>query len=196
VLLTALAHHDGATYVHSLRVGPIAWWLASLQGWIGPAREHVFLAGLLHDVGKIYLPRSVLQRHVHASAQSAMLQTHAMYGARLLRQYPDVASLAPIIGAQHERPDGRGTPHGLNASAIPTASSMIAVADALDQLNHPPGGEPPAPVDVIYDTLISGAGSRWDARIATSAADAMARQAPAALGPTPREEACDYVLVV
>jgi HD-GYP domain-containing protein (c-di-GMP phosphodiesterase class II) len=184
LLLTALANHDGPTYVHSLRVAQLSWWLTHAQDDPLPACQWAFMAGLLHDVGKIHIPRSLLQKVGSLTGtDSDILHTHATHGAQLVRQHVDVAAFAPIIAAQYERPDGWGTPKGLQAPQIPTTTYVIAVAEALDTLVNPPCGTLPASVDAICDTLLAGAGCRWDTGVAKIAAQLISRQAATALDP-------------
>ena len=182
LLLTALANHDGLTYVHSMRVAQVAWWLTHAQGQPPRVCWWACLAGLLHDIGKIYIPRPLLQKGSSlVKSDLDIIQTHAAHGAQLVKQYVDVAALAPIIAAQYERPDGGGTPNGLQVPEIPTTTYVIAVAEALDTLANPPGGTLPASIDAICNTLLAGAGWRWDAGIATLAAQFISGSAASSL---------------
>lgn len=171
VLLAALANHDGLTYVHSLRVAQLAWTLAYAQHCSPPTCRWVYLAGLLHDVGKIFLPRAVLRNETTLTrAEQDLLHTHAARGALLLQQHHDLAALAPIVAAQDEQPDGWGTPHGLDAKEIPIPAAFVAVAEALDAVLFPAGMLPAAAPTRVRDMLLAGAGWRWDATIVATAA--------------------------
>lgn len=182
LLLTALANHDGLTYVHSMRVAQVAWWLTDAQGQLPRVCWWACLAGLLHDIGKICIPRLLLQKGSSlVKSDLDIIQTHAAHGARLVKQYVDVAALAPIIAAQYERPDGWGTPNGLQVPEIPTTTYVIAVAETLDTLANPPCGTLPASIDAICDTLLAGAGWRWDAGTATLAAQLIGGSAASSL---------------
>ncbi len=171
LLLAALANHDGLTYVHSLRVGQLAWTLAQAQDRSPSMCCWVYLAGLLHDVGKIFLPRAVLHDDGSLSrSEQDLLHTHAARGARLLQQHRDIAALAPVVAAQDERFDGWGTPQGLSAGEIPLPAAFVAVADALDAVLSPGNMTLGANALRVRDMLLAGAGRRWDATIAATAA--------------------------
>lgn len=198
LLLAALANHDGPTYIHSLRVAHAAWTLAQAHGHALPGCRWVYLAGLLHDVGKIYLPRAVLQAGGTELGGDGhdLIHTQAAHGAQLVQQHPDIAALAPIIATQYEQPDGWGTPHGLQAAEIPVATAFVAVAEALNTLLFC-GGVYAVPVPAyVRDVLLAGAGRRWDAAIATTAAHLVADGAPRLLDAQVLSSREDQLLVV
>jgi len=171
VLLAALANHHGLTYVHSLRVAQFAWTLAQAQNRSPSVCRWVYLAGLLHDVGKMFLPRAVLRdEDTLTRAEQDLLHTHAARGALLLQQHHDLAALAPSVAAQNERPDGWGTPHGLLGEEIPVPAAFVAVAEALDAMVFPADMRSAASPARVRDMLLAGAGERWDARIVATAA--------------------------
>ncbi len=194
VLLAALANHDGLTYVHSLRVAQLAWTLAHAQDRSPSVCRWVYLAGLLHDVGKIFLPRAVLRNdHTLTSAEHDPLRSQAARGALLLQQHNDLAALAPIVAAQAERPDGWGTPHGLHAEEIPVPAAFVAVAEALDAVLFPACMAPAPPPTHVGDLLLAGAGGRWDAAIVATAVQLVMHGTPQRIG-IEVEEVADRLL--
>jgi response regulator RpfG family c-di-GMP phosphodiesterase len=98
-----------------------------------------------------------------------------------VKQYVSLAVLAPIIAAQYERADGWGMPNGLQAPEIPTTTYVVAIAEALDTLVYPPFGTLPASIDAICNTLLAGAGCRWDAGTATLTAQLISGSAASSL---------------
>ena len=94
------------------------------------------LGALLHDIGKIGVPR---RRAAQARAADRRGVRHHQdsircVGARILRSVPFLAPHIPIVELHHERPDGRGYPHGLRGDEIPLAARIVHVADAFDAM--------------------------------------------------------------
>lgn len=168
-LLSALARHDGHTYLHSLRVGRFTSQLAGELGYDWRQSKLLFLAGLLHDIGKINTPHSLLVKpHALSAHEWKIMQLHAHDGGQLLQH--DLAWLTPIIDAHHERPDGLGYPRGLRAGAIAHESLIVAVSDAIDAMMSWRPYAPPLPAHEVVAKLLAGAGTHWDAQVATTAA--------------------------
>jgi len=170
-LLLALARHDGRTYMHSLRVGCRAWQLMIALGGTAEQARQSGLAGLLHDVGKINVPRSVVQKSGSLTTEEwAMIRFHPAESARLVRLYPEIAPLAPIIAAQYERPDGLGYPAGRHLADILDAALVLAVADAVEAMaSRRPYAEPMS-AEEIREELRAGAGTCWGYAAAMMAA--------------------------
>ncbi|HEY1015343.1 MAG TPA: HD domain-containing protein [Herpetosiphonaceae bacterium] len=168
MLLAALSNYDRPTYLHSLRVGKLAAEIARVAGL---DREECWLAGLLHDCGKLLTPLSVLRKAGHLSGEEiAIVRRHAAEGATLIRRYPALADLSPIIADHHERPDGAGYPTGSTWST-PSARA-VALANQLDALTYHPNlhtmvMEQPA---AIKETLRREAGRAWDEDLALKVA--------------------------
>src|SRR5262245_18599941 len=108
-MLAALALHDRPTYLHSLRVGALAWRIAALTAIDEDQRWQIWRAGLFHDCGKLLTPSSILRTPGRLSDDEArMLRQHPIDGAQLLRVFKGLADLEAFVLMHHERPDGRG----------------------------------------------------------------------------------------
>jgi diguanylate cyclase (GGDEF)-like protein/putative nucleotidyltransferase with HDIG domain len=135
---TALAHavdaKDAYTRSHCQTVSALAALIAASLGLDGERIEKVRLAGLLHDVGKIGIADSILQKPSRLTDEEfEIMKTHATLGERIV----DGAGLHEVAGwvrHHHERPDGKGYPDGLFGSAIPLESRIILVADAFEAM--------------------------------------------------------------
>jgi len=177
LLLSALANHDAGTYAHSLRVARMAWWLARILGGTSRHHDEVMLTGLLHDVGKINIPRTLLQKRGPLSHhEQTTIERQVQCGAQIVQQFADVAGLGAAIAAQYERPDGYGVPDGRVRHEIPPAALILAVADAIDEMasQYSSYAINPSALHVICETLMDGAGTRWDGHVATVAAQRLA----------------------
>lgn len=91
----------------------------------------------LHDVGKISIPKEVLDRPGPLSGEEwEAIRRHSEIGYRIAATSPDLAPIAEIILAHHERWDGTGYPQGLAGTNIPLMARILAVADAFDVMTH------------------------------------------------------------
>ncbi|MCW2922696.1 MAG: domain/HD domain protein [Thermoleophilia bacterium] len=133
-LAEALDLRDADTSNHSRQVGRYAELMAQELG-LPPAHvERVRVAGLLHDIGKIGVPDSVLRKPGKLDDEEwAMMQRHPEIGARLLASV-DAEDIRSWVVAHHERPDGRGYPLGLTDAEIPLEAKILAAADAYEAM--------------------------------------------------------------
>lgn len=133
-LAHALDVRDAKTANHSETVADYAVAMARQLGLSASQIERVRLAGLLHDVGKIGIPDSVLRKPGKLTdAEWAMMRRHPELGAQML----DSATLRDVrlwVLAHHERPDGTGYPQGLRGDEIPLEARILAVADAFEAM--------------------------------------------------------------
>jgi diguanylate cyclase (GGDEF)-like protein/putative nucleotidyltransferase with HDIG domain len=133
-LAEALDLRDADTSNHSRMVGFYAELMAQALGMDPSHVERVRVAGLLHDIGKIGVPDSVLRKPGKLDDDEwAMMQAHPEIGARLLASV-DANDIRTWVLAHHERPDGRGYPHGLGNDDIPIEAKILSVADAYEAM--------------------------------------------------------------
>ena len=130
-LAEALDIRDARTARHSDTVGRYAEAMARTLGLAPERVERIRLAAILHDIGKIGIPDSILYKPGPLTDEEWVeIRTHPEIGARLLSA-PGLGDLRAWILAHHERIDGAGYPHGLSGEEIPLEARIIAVADAL-----------------------------------------------------------------
>jgi diguanylate cyclase (GGDEF)-like protein/putative nucleotidyltransferase with HDIG domain len=119
---------------HSETVGRYAEMMARELGFSEQRTSRVRLAGLLHDVGKVGVPDSILQKPGKLSgAELEVIRRHPELGAQMLDD-PSLADVSDWVGAHHEQPDGNGYPRGLRGEAIPLEARILAVADAYEAM--------------------------------------------------------------
>jgi putative nucleotidyltransferase with HDIG domain len=130
-LIRSLADLDGETYAHSLQVAAMATAVARRLGHHGDNLIDIEFGALLHDVGKLCLPRRLLSKPGRLTdAELALIRMHPQWGAGLVETIPGLEAVASIVRFHHERPDGRGYPHGLAHANIPPAARIVSVCDA------------------------------------------------------------------
>jgi len=134
-LATALDARDPYTAGHSERVSVLSVAIARALNLPADEIEVIRLGALLHDIGKIGVPDAVLMKPgALTDAEFDIIKQHPAAGARILRSVPFLVPHIPIVELHHERPDGRGYPHGLRGDEIPMAARVVHVADAYDAI--------------------------------------------------------------
>lgn len=133
----AVESRSKETGAHVKRVSIISEALALGIGLSGEEAEVIRYAAPLHDIGKIAIPDSILNKPGKLEGEEwEKMKEHAQIGQNILSQSPQrifqVAAL--IAGQHHERWDGQGYPHGLAGEEIPVAARIVAVADIFDAL--------------------------------------------------------------
>jgi len=134
-LANALEAKDVYTRGHSERVGASSRRLALALGLLEPQAEIVARAGLLHDIGKIGVPETVLRKAGPLTSEEwALMRRHPLIGAQIVAPFEFFTAGATVIRHHHERVDGSGYPDGLAGDAIPVGARIVAVADVYDAL--------------------------------------------------------------
>jgi HD domain len=127
------------------------------------AIEAVQLGALFHDLGKIAIADTILQKPDRLSdTEWAEIRAHPIIGASLLAQMPELDHIRPLILAHHERFDGRGYPNGLKEDAIPRAAQIIAVADAYEAMTTPRPYRRAVPPEAAVAELRAASGTQFD----------------------------------
>ena len=163
---------DGYTHRHSERVATIAGRLAAEIGLSRDDQETAELAALLHDLGKIAVPDSILNKPEQLSAEEfEEMKKHPVHGAGILSNIQSGAVMAVIPGVQyhHEWWDGTGYPEGLRGEEIPLLGRLLGVADFLDALTSSRSYRQPVPVETAIRMVAEGAGTHFDPRIVDAA---------------------------
>jgi len=121
---------------------------------------------LLHDVGKICVPDSILNKPGPLTEDEfAILATHTTYGAKMFEAAPHLSDLVPIVRHHHERYDGRGYPDGLQGEAIPLGARIVALGDALDALVSHRIYRPAATLARARKIMAQNSGTQFDPRL-------------------------------
>ncbi|MEJ2013714.1 MAG: response regulator [Anaerolineales bacterium] len=135
VLAGAIEMRDAYTHAHMHRLGAYSKALAKLLEWDETKLEELEYGAILHDIGKIYVADSVLQKNGKLSDDEWVeMKKHPEVGARMIRDIPYLAPAVPIVRHHHERWDGGGYPDGLQGEEIPDGARLLAVADAFDAM--------------------------------------------------------------
>ena len=169
-LVDALERHDPDTAEHARNVSQWCARIAARLGFDADGVRDAARCGLVHDVGKLRVPASLLDApRALEPDEIVTVRTHAALGAEIVDQRDALGALAPLVRAHHERVDGRGYPDGLAGDAIPRVARIVAVADAFDAMvGRRPYREPRTPAAALLE-LHRERGRQFDA----DAVDAM-----------------------
>jgi putative nucleotidyltransferase with HDIG domain len=160
---------DGYTHRHSERVAALASRIAEEMGLGADKRQLAELSALLHDVGKIAVPDSILNKPGRLTAEETTeMRKHPVHGAQILAniQSPLVAAVLPGVRYHHERWDGTGYPEGLRGDAIPLLGRLLGVADFLDALTSVRAYHEAKSLEDVVQLIAQSAGVHFDPQIA------------------------------
>jgi putative nucleotidyltransferase with HDIG domain len=129
-LVSALETRDPYTRNHSARVAQLAVRVGKEMGLSRSELYELHLGGLLHDIGKIGIPDSILLKpHGLSQEEYEVMKTHTELGARILAGIPGLEAVVDIVLSHHEMYDGCGYPRGLTGATIPLGARIVAVCD-------------------------------------------------------------------
>jgi len=134
-LAFAIDAKDHYTQGHSQKVSSYAALLAEAVGLSEAEVEEVRLAGVLHDIGKVGIPESILNKSGPLNPDEwETMKTHVQYGTRILEPVRGLGRVQQMVKHHHEFFDGSGYPDGLTGSRIPLGARILAIADAYDTI--------------------------------------------------------------
>jgi putative nucleotidyltransferase with HDIG domain len=160
---------DGYTHRHSERVAALTSQLSKELGLSDAERETAELSALLHDVGKIAVPDSILNKPGKLTPEEfAEMQKHPVHGARILGniQSATVKAVLPGVQYHHEKWDGTGYPEGLKAEAIPFLGRLLGVADFYDALTSTRSYRGAMSAEDAMALIVKGSGTHFDPLVA------------------------------
>jgi putative nucleotidyltransferase with HDIG domain len=164
-LAEAVDAKDAYTRGHSERVGVYASKITREMGYQKEFIERVYIAGLLHDVGKIGVRDAVITKPDRLTPEEyAEIKQHPTIGAKILEPVDFLADVAPCVRHHHEWYDGSdlGYPDRLSGDAIPLPSRIILVADTVEAMTSDRPYRKALPLDVVYTELTKYSGSQFD----------------------------------
>jgi putative nucleotidyltransferase with HDIG domain len=164
-LAEAVDAKDAYTRGHSERVGVYASKITREMGFQKEFIERVYIAGLLHDVGKIGVRDFVITKPDRLTPEEyAEIKQHPTIGAKILEPVDFLSDVAPCVRHHHEWFDGsdRGYPDRLSGDAIPLPSRIILVADTVEAMTSDRPYRKALPLDIVYTELTKYSGSQFD----------------------------------
>ncbi|HXG42137.1 MAG TPA: HD-GYP domain-containing protein [Dehalococcoidia bacterium] len=178
-LLVDLGLRDLDTLVHAGRCA----WLATAVAQALPLSPRftwvVRAAAVLHDLGKLWVPPSVLLKPGPLTErQWQLMRRHPELGGDVLSSLPGLAEVRDAVLHHHERYDGRGYPHGLRRDEIPLAARVLAVTDAFDAMTTDRPYRRAMPPEQAVRELVRHAGSQFDPDVVDVFLQVLRRETP------------------
>jgi HD-GYP domain-containing protein (c-di-GMP phosphodiesterase class II) len=165
-LTSAVDAKDPYTCGHSERVALLSRMIATSAGFPSSLVERIYIAGLLHDVGKIGVPEAVLQKTGRLTAEEfELMKKHPEIGARILRDVRQVGDVIPGVLHHHERFDGKGYPNALAGEQIPLMGRIICLADSFDAMTSNRTYRKALPLEVALTEMRRCSGTQFDPQL-------------------------------
>ena len=166
-LAQALEAKDEYTQGHSARVAEESVNIARYLSLSETEIQRMWLAGYLHDIGKIGIKEAVLNKPGKLNEEEwNLIQQHPVVAGRILGPIPELSDIIDIIVHHHERYDGSGYPDGLEGNSIPLGARILAVADTYDALTSRRPYRDSLTLEEAYRILEEAAGTYLDPVIA------------------------------
>ena len=187
VLVEAMDARHKETSDHSERVVRMAMGLARVAGVDGEALRDIRFGALLHDIGKLALPDSILIKPGKLDEdETRLMRTHPRIGYDMLQRIDFLHGASAIPYSHHERWDGTGYPQGLAGEDIPLAARIFSVVDVWDALSFPRVYKLAWPETEVLQYLRDAAGTQLDPRIVQLFLDHYPELKALALGACPK----------
>jgi response regulator RpfG family c-di-GMP phosphodiesterase len=191
-LAQALEAKDEYTQGHSARVAEESVGIARYLSLSDQEVQRMWLAGYLHDIGKIGIKETVLNKPGRLDEEEwNLIQQHPVVAGKILGPIPELSDIIDIIVHHHEHYDGSGYPDGLEGGSIPLGARILTVADAFDALTSRRPYRDALGLDESYRILEEAAGTQFDPVIMRAFLDLKRGvEAPVASAPAASESEC------
>jgi len=161
---------DPYTAGHQKRVAFIAMAIAKKLGWSEERVQSLYMAGMVHDIGKVAVPSEILTKPTHLTTlEMQMVQGHAESGYQILKDIPFPWPIAEIVHQHHERLDGSGYPRGLKGDQIFMEARILAVADTIEAMATHRPYRPARGLTAAMDEIRAEAGIKLDEKVVDAA---------------------------
>lgn len=167
-LTNSIDAKDQYTRGHSERVALISKWIAERYSQVTGELDNdmiqkIYLAGLLHDIGKIGISEAVLgKKGKLTESEYEQIKTHPSIGAGILSEIRQMADIVPGVLCHHERYDGKGYPKGLCGEEIPLVGKIVMIADTFDAMTSKRTYRDALSVETTIAEIEKGLGGQFD----------------------------------
>jgi putative nucleotidyltransferase with HDIG domain len=157
---------DPYTAGHQRRVASLACAIAKELKMSEDQIDKIRMGGLIHDIGKIYIPAEILTKPGRLSKiELDMMKSHPEVGYKILQQVDFIPPIAQIVYQHHERMDGSGYPLGISGDDILLESRIIAVADSVEAMASHRPYRPALGIEKALEMILNEKGKSYDSQI-------------------------------
>jgi putative nucleotidyltransferase with HDIG domain len=165
-MIKILEIHDPYTKGHSEKVGLLSAEIAREMNFDEEEINEIFGAGLVHDIGKINIPNTILLKVGRLTKEEYdEIKKHPVWGAEILDTSENIDVIVKAVRHHHERWDGHGYPDGLSKTDIPLYSRIIAVADTYDAMTSDRSYKKAVSKDIAIEEIKNNSGEQFDPEI-------------------------------
>ncbi len=176
-LMAAIDAKDHYTFNHSDNVANYAVNLANELKLNKITVEHIRQAALLHDIGKISISETVLNKPGKLNAEEfEIMQGHVEASINIIRHLPSLDYVIPAVLGHHERYDGKGYPRRISGEDIPLTARILCIADSFDAMISKRCYKPEMPISTALQILEEEAGKQFDPQLVSVFSDMVKRE--------------------
>jgi response regulator RpfG family c-di-GMP phosphodiesterase len=166
VIASTVERRDPYTAGHQARVANLARNIAGVMGLSKDNIAGIYIAGIIHDLGKISVPAEILSKPVRLNdIELDLIRTHPQVGYDILKNIEFERPVADIVLQHHERMDGSGYPLGLSGQAILIEARILAVADVVEAMASHRPYRPALGIGRAIEEISQNRGTRYDSRV-------------------------------
>ncbi len=167
VIMSSLYEKNSREMSHSRRVSESCEAIATKMNFDKSEIHKIKVAGLMHDIGKIGIPDSILNKvEPLTDSEWRVIKSHSEVGYRILSSVNEFSELSEFVLAHHERWDGKGYPKGLRGAQIPIQARIISIADAFDAMTSDRTYRRALSIQEACEEIKRNAGEQFDPMIA------------------------------
>lgn len=165
---------DPYTSGHQKRVAVLSMAIAQKLGWDRDQIQPLYMAAMVHDIGKVAVPSEILTKPTHLTTlEMQLVQGHVESGYQILKDIPFPWPIAEMVRQHHERLDGSGYPRGLKGDEICPEAKILAVADTIEAMATHRPYRPARGLQVAIDEIKSESGTKLDEKVVDAALQLM-----------------------
>ncbi len=173
-MIKAMEARDPYTVGHSERVAKYAVSIAKKMGLSTEDVDRIFWGSIVHDIGKLSIPEYILLKPTRLSeAEFEVIKRHPVAGENMIKGYPWLDDIRPIVRNHHERWDGKGYPDGLKGNEIPLEVRIVSVADSFDAMTSDRAYRKGMPLPKALKEIERQAGSQFDPEVVKEALEVL-----------------------
>lgn len=148
---------------HSVRVAHFSCLLAEELGWSEAEIKHLHTIAMLHDIGKIGISSSILNKDTTLTAEEfEEMKQHTIIGGNILKDLTIIPGANLVANYHHEHFDGNGYPESLLGEEIPIEARIVSIADAFDAMKYPRGYKKTLDIESIRNEFLKCKGTQFD----------------------------------